>query len=181
MEFKEFDLSGYFEVLEEFKRSNTEEVVKEWGSLEAFDNVVKQMKENEDRIAKSAIQYYGSVEKYTEEIKENLSHFKEKMEQVKALKETDCLEKTKKLNNQLLEDITKDPKSEEVQTIIKEMVILTNEVNTLIDMKLPEKYWELLIEKYLHDESLIQEIDKRYGNGTSVFIGKAYQYYFSDK
>lgn len=181
MEFKEFDLSEYFEVLEKFKRSNAEEVVEEWGSLEAFDNVVKQMKENENRIAKNAIKYYGSVERYTEQIKENLSHFKEKMGKIKALKEKDYLEKTKELNNQLLADITKDPKSEEVQAIIQKVIILTNEVNKLMDMTLPEKYWELLIEKYLYDKSLIQEIDKRYGNGASVFIGKAYQYYFSDK
>ena len=181
MEFKEFDLSDYFEVLEQFKKTNTEEVVKEWGSVEAFDNMVKKMKDKEGEIAKSAIKYYGSVEKYTEEIKENLSHFKEKMEKINILRQTDFLEKNKALNDQLLADITKDPESKEIQDIIEKAVAMTDEFNKLMDMNLPENYWEAMIEKYLNEKKLIQSIDKMYGTGASEFIGKAYQYYFLNK
>lgn len=37
MSFKEFDLSDYIEALENFKNSNTDNIIRYWGSVENFD------------------------------------------------------------------------------------------------------------------------------------------------
>ena len=80
MSFKEFDLTEYIEALENFKQNNTDEVIKHWGSVENFDHFIQKVKEDEPEIAKLGIKYYGSVEKYTEVMKDNLEHFSEKMD-----------------------------------------------------------------------------------------------------
>lgn len=178
MEFKEFDLSNYFEALEQFKINNKDEIVKSWGSVEAFDNFIKVGKQRETRIAKTAIESYGSIEKYTEEMKNNMNHFSEIMKKIEELKESGYLEKVKKLNDLLLADITKNPESKEIQNLIKETIKITDEVYKFINMTLPVNYWNVMIEKYLNDKPLIQSIDKIYGVGASKFIGEAFQYYF---
>ena len=46
MSFKEFDLSEYISVLEKFKSENTDEVIKNWGSIENFDKFIEKVKED---------------------------------------------------------------------------------------------------------------------------------------
>src|SRR5699024_4076974 len=69
MSFKEFDLSDYISALEDFKSNRASEVIKHWGSIENFDMFIQKMKDDEDHVAKLAIQQFGSIEKYTEEMK----------------------------------------------------------------------------------------------------------------
>lgn len=80
MSFQEFDMSEYIQALEEFKRENTDEVIKHWGSVEAFDDFIHMINDKELDIAKNAIKQYGSIEKYTEAMKDSLNHFSETME-----------------------------------------------------------------------------------------------------
>ena len=80
MSFKEFDLSDYINALENFKSNQTETVIQHWGSIENFDMFIQKIKDDEDHVAQLAIQQFGSIEKYTEEMKHNLEHFSEIME-----------------------------------------------------------------------------------------------------
>ena len=80
MSFKEFDLSDYIQALENFKKSNSDLIIKYWGNVENFDRFVRKIKDDESEVAKLAIKYYGSIEKYTEAMTYNLEHFSEIME-----------------------------------------------------------------------------------------------------
>ena len=177
MSFKEFDMSEYLQVLEQFKDENTEDVIKHWGSVEAYDKFVNQIKVNESEVAKLAIKQYGSIEKYTEAMKENMGQFSENMERLQRLTEkNDYLERNKELNAQLVADITKDVTSKEIQVIVQEIIMMVDEVSSSLNMG--ENYWNMVIDGYLHDATLIEANDKINGVGASEFMGKAFQYYF---
>ncbi|ABX40663.1 MerR family transcriptional regulator [Lachnoclostridium phytofermentans] len=178
MSFKEFDMSDYFHALQQFKSDHTDEVVKHWGSIEAFDSMLENFKDKESEIAKLAIQQYGSIEKYTEAMKANLKNFPETMEKLQSLgkDKDDYLTRSKEINEKLTKDLTLDVASNEVQELVKEMVLLSNEVNKGFDMG--ENFWDMVIEGYLHSEQLIKANDSLYGEGASAFIGRALEEYF---
>jgi len=178
MSFKEFDMSEYLQVLEQFKIENSEEVIKNWGSTEAYDKLINKIKENESEVAKNAIKQYGSVEKYTEAMKENMSHFSENMEKLQSLtaENNNYVERNKELNAKLVADVTKDVASKEIQAIVEEIMTMINEVNSNLNMG--ENYWNMVIEGYLHNANLIEATDKIYGAGAAVFMGRAFQCYF---
>lgn len=178
MSFKEFDMSDYFSALQLFKSDHTDEIIKYWGNVEAFDSMMETFKDKESEIAKMAIKQYGSIEKYTEAMKANLNNFPETMEKLQSLKEdkNDYLAKSKEINKKLTKDLTLDIASKEVQDIVKEMVLLSNEVNEKFDMG--ENFWDLVIEGYLYDDKIIKANDSLYGEGASVFIGSALKEYF---
>ena len=69
MSFEEFDLADYVEALEQFKRENMDEVIRHWGSVESFDELVDRVRDQESGIARNAIKYYGSIEKYVDAMK----------------------------------------------------------------------------------------------------------------
>lgn len=179
MSFKEFDLSEYIQVLEQFKNENTDEIVKYYGSMDEFEKLISKVREDESDVAQLAIQYYGSVEKYTEAMKESLSHFSENMEKMQQFKENGYVEKHKELMEKFTEDVTKDPKSDEIQQIVKEMIELGNMAAP--NMDLGENYYDVMIDKYLHDQEFIKVVDKVYGSGTSKFMGEAYRFYFQNE
>ena len=179
MSFEEFDLSDYIQMLEDFKQENTEEVVRHWGSIEDFDQFISKMKQDEVQIAEMAIKQYGSVAKYTEAMKHSMEHFSENMEKMEQIKKSGYIEKNEALNAKLYEDITRDPKSEEVQSILDEIIKLGQETRPDVDQG--EHYWEMMIDWYIHKESLIEAMDKRYGAGASRYMGEALQYYFRDE
>ncbi|MCW6109018.1 hypothetical protein LAV52_00935 [Clostridium sporogenes] len=59
MSFKEFDMTEYYNVSEEFKKENKDIVIKNWGSIDKFDEMIENMKANETKIAKNIIKQYG--------------------------------------------------------------------------------------------------------------------------
>lgn len=73
--FKEFDLSDYINALEDFKSNQANAVIQHWGSIENFNLFIQKIKTAEDHVAKLAVQQFGSIEKYTEEMKHNLANF----------------------------------------------------------------------------------------------------------
>ena len=180
MSFKEFDLSEYIQALEQFKKENTEEIMKYWGSTEAFDEFIKRARDHKSSIAQTAVEYYGSVEKYTDAMKESLSHFSENMEKMRKIKEKGYVEKNKDLMEQLTSDVSRDVKSEEVQNIIGQMLNLLDEEDQPT-MDLGENYYDKLIDGYLHNPKLIEAMDQQYCKGVSKFIGEALQYYLKKK
>lgn len=177
--FQEFDLSEYIGALEQFKAQEAETVRKYWGSEEAFEEFIQRARDHEEEIAKSAIKYYGSVEKYTEAMKDNLAHFSEHMEHMQEIKEKGYVEKNKQLQDELYEDMKRDPASDEVQDIIRRLMELGEE--TSMNMDMGENYWDVIIDGYLHNDTLIAAIDKLHGDGASRFTGEAYRYYLKNK
>lgn len=63
MNFKEFDLSDYFEALENFKNKSVEDIIKNWGNIENFDLFIQKVKEDESKNAKCDINEFGSLQK----------------------------------------------------------------------------------------------------------------------
>ena len=61
MSFKEFDLSEYIHALEDFKVNQTDTIIRHWGSVENFDMFIQKIKDDEETIAKLAIQHFGSI------------------------------------------------------------------------------------------------------------------------
>lgn len=120
MSFKEFDLSDYINALEDFKSNQTETVIQHWGSIENFDMFIQKIRDDEEHVAKLAIQEFGSIEKYTEEMKHNLEHFSEIMDEWYSQVPEEMLKEDKflKLASHKGEDVA----SELVQSIVEEII-----------------------------------------------------------
>lgn len=175
MSFKEFDMSEYFNLLKTFRDDHADEVVKIWGSMDAFDKTVDKIKANEERTAQAAIQYYGSIEKYTEAMKKHLNELPEKAQNWSKYFSGDYVEKTTELVKKLTSDLSKDVSSNEIQCIVDEWVkLVSSQINGL-----DNNYWSLLIDGYLSDNTVIEANDKLYGKGASTFIGKALKVYWN--
>lgn len=177
MSFKEFDLSEYIEVLEQFKTQNTEDIIKHWGSLDHFNQFIQKIKDDESSVAQLAIKQFGSIEKYTEAMKYNLDHFSEIMDQMQTTKENAylILQKSNDLYLKLTADMTKDVSSNEIQEIVREIVEFSNVNNMGMDMG--EGYWDIVIESY--SNGLSRNItDTKYGDGASDYIANALRCYF---
>ena len=120
MSFKEFDLSDYINALEDFKSNQTETVIQHWGSIENFDLFIQKIRDDEERVAKLAIQQFGSIEKYTEEMKHNLEHFSEIMDEWYSQVPEETLKEDKflKLASHKGENVASEP----VQSIVEEII-----------------------------------------------------------
>ncbi len=177
MSFKEFEMGEYFNALEEFKKEHTDEVIKYWGSVAAFDDFVENTKIEESLVVELAVKQYGSIEKYTEAMKKNLGNFTSIMEQLNAVE--DNLEHYKSKSDEhmkkLTADLSKNVYSEEIQRIVSEIVNCSNENTKNMDMG--DNYWNLVSEGYLSEPAIIEVTDRQYGKGASEFIGKALEYY----
>ncbi len=178
MSFKEFDLSDYIAALELFKASQTEEVIKYWGSVDAFDDFVKKVKENETAVAKIAVQQFGSIEKYTEAMRKNLERFPEIMEEMNQLNEDKeaLLAESNELYSCLTADLSKDPASSEIQGIIAEIVAFSHRTSP---MDMGEGFWDMVIETY-SNPAIQKMTDNRYGAGASGFIAEAFRFHFQN-
>lgn len=178
MEFKEFDLTEYIEALEQFKTSNTDDIIENWGSLENFDLFVQRARDREAEIAKHAIKEYGSIENYTEAMKYNLEHFSERMgEQVSEETQKQAQQITD-LYKRLTSDTQRDVASDDIQMLVKELVKHIKE-NTTVDF-LGQSYWQMIIDTY--SNQYIKTItDTKYGKGASDFIVKSFQYWLEHK
>ena len=78
----------------------------------------------------------------------------------------------------LVEDISKDVSLQEVQGVVDEIIHLFDE-NHSPNMDMVDNYWDILIDGYLHNPSIIEVTDCQYGEGASKFIGEAIRYYFA--
>ncbi|MBZ9637738.1 MerR family transcriptional regulator [Clostridium sp. FP1] len=180
MSFKEFDMSEYFSALEEFKKEHEDEVIKNWGSIDKYNEFIETCKSKEEKIAKIAIKQFGSVEKYTEAMKKNFSNSSTIMEQYDKFKKDYLEESMRKANEvtiKLTSDLGKDPSSKEIQQIVKEMVNMNNEDYKFLKMDMGDNYWGLMSELYLSNPMYTKVNDKKYGNGASKFIGEALKFY----
>lgn len=185
MDFKEFDMSEYINVLEEFKSEHEDKVIRMYGSVEKYNELIEKCKAKKDEIAKVAIKQYGSIEKYANAVKKNLNSDVSmlKAEQIDKFKK-DFLEdkhpKLKKLYKKLVFDLSKDPSSKEIQEIAEEITNVVKRDYEVFRMDLGEEYWYSIVQIYLVYPDWIEEVDKKYGNGASKFIGEALKNYLGD-
>ena len=174
MSFKEFDLSDYITVLEDFKNNSTDDVIKHWGSIENFDMFIQKIKEDESEIAKLAIRQFGSIEKYTEAMKHNLEHFSELMETQLPEEAKEIGKQSDILYGRLAADLSEDVSSPNIQSIVHELLQLIQKSSTNVSLTKP--YIHVLIDTYSSD--YIKSItDSKYGRGASDYIVKAFRYY----
>ena len=174
MSFKEFDLSDYINALEDFKSNQAETVIQHWGSIENFDMFIQKIKDDEDQVAKLAIQQFGSIEKYTEEMKYNLEHFSEIMDDWYGQRSEEMRTEDKFLR--LASHKGEDAASKQVQSIVEEILsgALAAASNRLIGSA--ENYCKIIMDAYSNDY-LSKVIDSQYGEDSSAYIVRAFRYY----
>jgi DNA-binding transcriptional MerR regulator len=185
MSFKEFDMSEYYNVLEEYKKENEDKVIRHWGSTAKFDEMIEKGKGVEEKIAKMAIEQYGSIKKYTEAVKKNLNNSLAitKAEQIDDFKKDflcDKHPKLKELYKKLAADLTKDPSSEEIQQIAGEITNIAKKDYEAFKTSMGDDYWYTMVRLYLIFPDWIEAVDKKYGRGASKFIGKALEIKFGN-
>ena len=171
MDFKKVDMTDYFNALNEYRQNNSEEIVKQFGSLESFDEMLTMMRSREDEIGEMAVKQYGSIENYTKAAQKNLARF---LADGPAFSRTEALslaEKTEALTRKLTADLTKDPADPGIREITAGLITLTEESNKGTDMG--DNYWEFMAELYRTNPAYIEANNKKYGPGASEFISKA--------
>ena len=174
MSFKEFDLSDYIHALEDFKSNQTEVVAKHWGSVENFDMFIQKIKDDEENVAKLAIQQFGSIEKYTEAMKYNLEHFSEIIEKQLTEEFKKLGQKSDLLYTKLTADLSKDIASSEIQSIVQSIDLLFQKYAGNASPCKP--HLNTIIDSY--SSNYVKGItDTKYGKGASDYIVKAFRYY----
>ena len=171
MDFKKFDMTDYFNALNEYRQNNSEEIVKQFGSLESFEEMLTMMRSREGEMGGMAGKQYGSIENYTKAAQKNLARF---LADGPAFSRTEALslaEKTEALTRKLTADLTKDPADPGIREITAGLITLTEESNKGTDMG--DNYWEFMAELYRTNPAYIEANDKKYGPGASEFISKA--------
>lgn len=123
MSFKEFDLTEYIHALEDFKKNQPDAIMKHWGSIETFDMFIQKIKDDEENVAKLAIQQFGSIEKYTEEMKYNMDHFSEIMERQWMNKAQEAGKQSDLLYTKLTADLTKQVGCPEIQALVRSLLL----------------------------------------------------------
>ena len=174
MSFKEFDLSDYINALEDFKSNQTETVIQHWGSIENFDMFIQKIRDDEEHVAKLAIQQFGSIEKYTEEMKHNLEHFSEIMDEWYSQVPEEMLKEDKflKLASHKGEDVASEP----VQSIVEEIIASIQTTTSKLLVGSAENYCRMMIDTYSNNY-LSKVFDTKHGAGSSEYIVKAFRYY----
>lgn len=172
--FKEFDLSDYISALEDFKINQAETVAKHWGSIENFDMFIQKIRDDEDQVAKLAIQQFGSVENYTEQMKYNLEHFPEIMETRLPEEAKEIAKQSDILYGKLTADLSINVSTPEIQSIVHSIDVLIRDNGGGVSLAKPYIY--VLIDAYSND--YIKSVtDKKYKKGASDYIVKAFRYY----
>lgn len=177
MDFKEFDMSEYYNVLEEFKTEHKDKVIKMYGSIDKFNELIEKCKSKEDEIAEEAIKQYGSIERYAKAMKKNFnSNTLTLAEQYDKFKK-DFLEdkhpELKEFYKKLTSDLSKNPSSKEIQEIAKKIVNTAKKDYEAFKDEMGNDCWYYMVQMYLVFPEWIESVDKKYGNGASKFIGEA--------
>jgi DNA-binding transcriptional MerR regulator len=177
MSFKEFDLSGYIEALENFKKRSTNDVIKHWGSIENFDMFIQKIKDDESEVARLAIKQFGSIEKYTEAMTYNLEHFSEIMERQLSQIPEDM--KNTDLFVTLASNREKEVSSDEVQHIVQKIITFAYGNAPSDALENQDKYCNTIINAYSNDYCKTI-FDTKNGEGSCDYIVKAFQYYLEN-
>ncbi len=184
MSFKEFDMSEYYNALEEYKKEHEDKVIKHYGSIEKYNEFIEKCKAKEAEIAEMAIKEYGSIEKYVKAMKQNLNSdvltFAEEIDNFKKDLLEDNHPKLKELFKNLTADLNKAPSAGEVQQIAEQITNTVKEDYEIYKSELGDDYWYSFVRLYLIFPDWIKAIDEKYGVGASKFIGEALKYYIGE-
>jgi len=184
MSFKEFDMTKYYNVWIEFKKENKDRVIKTWGSIDKFDEMIEHMKANETELAKNAIKLYGSIEKCAEATRKDLNNDRlitmgEKYDEFKK----DFLHYNhpvlKELYKNLTIDLSKDPSSNEIQQIAKEITDTVKKDYEIFKMDRGDNHWYHMMA--MTDPKWIEAVDNKYEKGAAKFIKEVFKIYLRDK
>lgn len=184
MSFKEFDMTEYYNVWEEFKKENKNRVIKTWGSIDKFDKMIEHLKANETKIAKNAIKLYGSIDKYAEAMRKNLNNDRliAMGEKYDKFKNDFLYHKNPKLNElykKLTADLSKEPSSNETQQIAKEITDIVKKDYEVFKMDRGDNHWYHMMS--MTDPEWIEAVDNNYGKGAAKFIKEVFKIYLRDK
>ncbi|MCR3758617.1 MerR family transcriptional regulator [Clostridium felsineum] len=149
MSFEKFDMTKYFNALEELKKEHLKEIISGFGSIEKY---VEGMKKN----------FNSEVFSLSEEF----ANFK------KAFLE-DSHPKLKELYKKLTADLSKNPTSKEINQLAEEITKIVKEDYRLFKMYYGDDHWYSMVQLFLLFPDWINKVDEKYGNGASKFIGKA--------
>ena len=177
MSFKEFDMSEYYNALEEFKKDYSDIITKSLDGPDKYDELIEKCKDSEAEIAEMAIKEYGSIEKYVQAMKKNMHSdiftISAQYDQLKKDLLEDKNPKLKELYQKLVSYLGKDPSSLEVQQLAKEIKTTIQRDYALFNMDDEIGYWYYMVQMYLILPEWIEAVDQKYGKGASKFIGEA--------
>ena len=132
------------------------------------------IKDDEENVAKLAIQHFGSIEKYTEEMKYNLEHFSEIMDKEWNEDAEKIAAQSDLLYGKLTANLACDVSSPKIQEIVYEILEFIKKQSSSVTLDKP--LIDILIDSYSND--YVKNItDKKYGDGASDYIVKAFRYY----
>lgn len=178
MEFKDFDENVYFTMLENFKKTHTENIIDQLGSIENYNALLSELKAQGEQLVEKAVQEYGSLEKYAEAMKEHTQAFLENGPSVSQEEAKELADQTDALTRQLTEDLTLNAASPEVQEKLKKLIVFTE--NTGGPGSTDRHYWSFLADAYLSNPSFQETADRKYGSGAARFISKALKTYLDN-
>lgn len=186
MNFKEFDMSEYFNVLEEFKTEQRDRMIKIYGNVDNYDEVIQSAKRNKDKIAEDAMKRYKNGKDFAKAIKRNLNNdsifnLADKFEQFRK----DILEerhvKLAELYKELTSDLNREPSSIYAQKIAEDITKIAKSDYEIFKGEVGEYSWNTSTKHYSLEFGWSKDIDKKYGNGSSKFIGQVFEVYLKDK
>ncbi|URZ09209.1 MerR family transcriptional regulator [Clostridium felsineum] len=180
MSFEKFDMTKYFNALEELKKEHLKEIISGFGSIDKYNDFIENLKTKEgtvDKIATMAIKQYGSIEKYVEGMKKNFNSevfsLSEEFANFKKAFLEDSHPKLKELYKKLTADLSKNPTSKEINQLAEEITKIVKEDYRLFKMDYGDDHWYSMIQLFLLFPDWINKVDEKYGKGASKFIGKA--------
>lgn len=177
MSFEEFDMREYYNALEEFKKEYTDKIIKSFGGMDKYDELIEKCKSNEAEIAEMAIKEYGSIKKYVEAMRKNFkSDIFTVADQFDRLKKDLLEDKHPLLSNlfrKLVSDLSRDPSSKEIQLIAEEIKNTVKRDYEPFNGDKENNYWYSMVRIYLVLPEWIEAVDRKYGKGASKFIGEA--------
>ena len=165
LSFVEFDLSGYFEMLERFRTQNPKKVKKLFGSLEMFDWTVEKIRRKEQTLGKKVAEQYGSVENFTRSIEDGF-------QQAENLMDNPWIHRVRACYQELASDLSRNVGDEDVQDIVKEIVQIGE-----TKLHATGKAWEFVAKAFQENPGIIEGNDLLYGKGGTEYIGRAFAYY----
>lgn len=174
MSFQEFDLSEYFDALEDFKKNSSDAILKYWGGLKNFNLFIQKVKEDEPEVARLAIKQFGSIDAYTKAMRHNLEHFTEIMDEKITEDVKEIGQQSDALYAQLTADMSREVSSPEIQQIVQEIIDFIGE-HAAPDFA-GRSYCDIIAEAYSND--FIQKMtDEKYGAGAAAYIVQAVEAY----
>ena len=180
MDFDKFDMSTYFQLLEDFKQAHTADIIQQMGSLEEYDHMLSELRANETQIAEMALRTHGSLEAFTNAMEKNMTQFFTKGPAITPEEAASLTEITKMLTQKLTSDLTKDVTAPDVQAATRELITFTTLCNRSTETgELGDPYWSFMADCYLTNPAFIQATDDQYGQGAAQFIGEAIKAYLT--